>query len=118
MELTNKQKQFLKEYFKTKNATEAAWRSYDCKNRMSANRIGSENLAKLGINNEIQFWLEEVGLTDGKLAEDLKNIRNKKDWRAKIEAIKIEMKLKNLDKSLGDKENPINVEFVVKKMKE
>jgi len=43
---TLKQKRFAKEYLETANATEAAARVYDVKNRNVANNIGAENLAK------------------------------------------------------------------------
>ena len=46
--MTPKQKAFIKEYISTLNATEAAIRVYDAKDRKSARNIGSENLAKLG----------------------------------------------------------------------
>ncbi len=71
--LTFKQRKFLDEYLKCGNAAEAAMRSYDCKDRMSARNIGSENLAKLGIKDEIGFWLDEYGITDGKLAEKIRD---------------------------------------------
>jgi phage terminase small subunit len=44
--LTRKQKKFVKEYIRTDNATEAASKVYDVKDRSVANSMGSENLAK------------------------------------------------------------------------
>jgi hypothetical protein len=58
--LTIKQKKWIKEYISTGNATEAAARVYKCKDRNSANAIGSENLAKLSFTE----LMEEMGLTD------------------------------------------------------
>src|SRR3990167_9911316 len=58
--LTLKQRKWIKEYIETGNATEAAMRVYDVKDRESANAIGSENLAKLSFPE----LMEEMGLTD------------------------------------------------------
>jgi len=58
--LTFKQSKWIKEYIETGNATEAAMRVYDCKDRDSARALGSENLAKLSISE----LMEEMGLTD------------------------------------------------------
>jgi len=58
--LTLKQRKWIKEYIKTGNATEAAMRVYDCKDRESAGSIGTENLQKLAIPD----LMEQMGLTD------------------------------------------------------
>jgi hypothetical protein len=61
LDLTFKQRKWIKAYIETGNATEAAIKSYDCKgNRVTAANIGSENLAKL----QIPDLMEEMGLTD------------------------------------------------------
>ena len=60
MDLTIKQRKWIKKYIETGNATEAAFRVYNCKNRVVANAIGSENLAKLSIPE----LMEEMKLTD------------------------------------------------------
>jgi hypothetical protein len=60
LDITLKQRKWIKEYITTGNATEAAMRTYDCKNRDSANAIGSENLAKLSFPE----LMEEMKLTD------------------------------------------------------
>lgn len=44
--LTKKQENFCTEYLEIGNATEAAQRTYDVKNRQTANVVGAENLAK------------------------------------------------------------------------
>ncbi len=53
-----KQKKFVKEYLAKGNATEAAARSYDVKNRKVANTIGNENLAKHGLQALIEAAAE------------------------------------------------------------
>ena len=58
--LTLKQRRWIKEYIETGNATEAAMRVYDCKDRESAGTIGTENLQKLAMPE----LMEEMGLTD------------------------------------------------------
>ena len=59
LDLTLKQRKWIKEYIETGNATEAARRVYDCKDE-SAHSIGSENLHKLAFSE----LMEEMGLTD------------------------------------------------------
>jgi len=58
--LTLKQRKWIKEYIKTGNATEAAMRVYDCKDRESASAIGTQNLGKLSFPE----LMEEMELTD------------------------------------------------------
>src|SRR3990167_8178238 len=64
---TLKQRLFVREYLKTGNATEAAMKTYDVKNRFVATRMGSENLLKL----DIMPIMNKMGLTDAKLLEVL-----------------------------------------------
>lgn len=59
-DLTLKQRLWIKAYIETGNATEAAMRVYDCKNRNVANALGNENLAKLSMPD----LMEDMGLTD------------------------------------------------------
>lgn len=59
-DLTLKQRRWIKEYIETGNATEAAMRVYDCKDRETAANIGSENLRKL----QMPELMEDMGLTD------------------------------------------------------
>jgi hypothetical protein len=66
-DLTLKQRKFLKLYLELGNATEAAMRVYDVKDRDSANAIGSENLAKLSYSD----LMEEAGITDKLLQEKI-----------------------------------------------
>lgn len=76
MEMTAKQRAFTKEYIQTLNATEAAMRVYDVKDRMSAKNIGSENLAKLG--EPIRELLIKAGLTDEYIIQKIKDKTNAK----------------------------------------
>ena len=59
-DLTLKQRKWIKEYIETGNATEAASRVYNCKNREVAGAIGTENLQKLSFPE----LMENMGLTD------------------------------------------------------
>lgn len=72
MELSLKQALFLQKYFETGNATEAAMQAYECKDRLSARNIGSENLAKLGIT--MRSMLDERGITDDFLVGKIKDL--------------------------------------------
>ena len=67
---TIKEKKFAKEYIKTGNATEAAARVYDVKDRNSAKSIGGENLTKL----DFADLMDEKGLTDEKLVGKLSEL--------------------------------------------
>jgi len=58
--LTLKQRKWIKVYIETRNATEAAMQVYDCKSRSVAEKVGSENLGKLGFGD----LMEKMGLTD------------------------------------------------------
>jgi len=63
--LTLKQRKWLKLYLELGNATEAASKVYNCKNRDSAKQIGWENLTKL----DFADFLEEAGITDNLLQQ-------------------------------------------------
>lgn len=60
--LTLKQAKFTKEYLKTGNATEAAAKAYDVKNRNTANSIATENLAKPAIKEAVMSAAEKLGI--------------------------------------------------------
>lgn len=60
LNLTLKQRKWIKEYIKSGNATKAALAVYDTDDYDSAAQIGSENLKKL----QIPELMEEMGLTD------------------------------------------------------
>lgn len=57
--LTAKQKTFAQEFVKTKNATESALRTYDTTDRVVAGSIGSENLQKPQIRQEILHLMRQ-----------------------------------------------------------
>lgn len=59
--LTYKQKAFVNEFVKTKNATLAAMSVYSVKNRSVARQIGSENLAKPYVKQSIDALLHASG---------------------------------------------------------
>jgi len=96
---TLKEKKWAKEYIKTGNATEAADRTYNAKNRDVARNIGSQNVAKLSFSD----FFEELGFTDKRLIDSLieatkatKMSYHKKvpDWNTRIKAIDMCMRLK------------------------
>lgn len=85
--LSIKEKKFVKDVLITGNATEAAARNYNVKNRHVAQSIGSENLSKPVIANAIQ-----EALSDKLLATRHEELLNKREWR--IETKKVNGKLK------------------------
>lgn len=68
-DLTFKQKAWLKYYFESGNATQAALKAYETDDPGSASVIGTENLAKL--RNPIKAYMENKGLSLGRLVEVL-----------------------------------------------
>jgi len=87
--LTLKQRKWLKVYLKCGNATEAAMRSYKCKDRESGAQIGWENLRKLDFSEV----MEESGITDKKLVDVLSE---------GLSAIKIKTSLTEPDREVAD----------------
>lgn len=78
-ELTDKQKMFCKEYLIDLNATQACIRAgYSEK---TANRIGTENLSKPVIKNEIDrlkaIREKKIELTAEKVLKDIERVRDK-----------------------------------------
>jgi len=67
--LTLKQRRWVKFFLKSGNATEAAMKAYDCKDRVSAGSIGYENLKKL--QEPVRLLMEHKGLSLGRLLETL-----------------------------------------------
>lgn len=65
--LTKKQRGFVKDYLETDNATEAAERNYEVKNRNVANAIGAENLAKPSVKQAIESLANRI--PDDKIIE-------------------------------------------------
>lgn len=66
-DLTLKQRKWLKEYLTSGNASDAAYKVYNCKNKESAAQIGWENLRKLDYTS----FLEEAGVTDDLLQKKI-----------------------------------------------
>ena len=58
--LTHKQAMWIAEFYRTGNATEAAARVYNCKDRASAAQIGFENKQKL--SQPVQKYAERLGI--------------------------------------------------------
>lgn len=58
--LTLKQKMFVDEYIKTKNATKAAMKIYDTKSKTMAAVIGSENIRKHNVAQRIEQVLRDA----------------------------------------------------------
>ena len=71
IELTPKQRIWLKEYVKHGNASKAAEVAYDVKDRYSAAVIGHENLTKL--NFAFKMLCEKQGLTEKALLQRLED---------------------------------------------
>jgi len=67
--LTPRQQAWLRFYLKCGNASTAAERAYNCKNREVAGSIGSENLHKL--SNVLLLLMDRRGLDDGKMLTKL-----------------------------------------------
>ena len=87
--LTLKQRMWLRAYLKCGNATEAAMRSYKCKDRASGAQIGWVNLRKLDFSEV----MEESGVTDKKLVDVLTE---------GLSAIKIKTSLTEPDREVVD----------------
>lgn len=66
-DLTLKQRKWMKEYLLSGNASEAAYKVYDCKNKGVASTIGWENIRKLDYTD----FLEAAGITDKLLQQKL-----------------------------------------------
>ena len=68
--LTLKQRAWLKAYFETFNATEAARRAgYKCRNEEHLRNIGAQNYTKLC--REIEKWIDEHGFSDAHLKQKI-----------------------------------------------
>lgn len=79
-DLTEKQRLWLKTFFETMNATEAAKRAYTCSDIRSAAVIGCKNFNKL--KHIISKWLEEIGLSDEALKLRLVELLNATEKKA------------------------------------
>lgn len=73
---TVKQRKFLRQFIRTGCATEAAMRSFDCKDRKVARVVGSNLLTKLNI--QFVELMEKMGLDDEQDVNDLLRLRKAK----------------------------------------
>lgn len=123
---TFKQKEWLKLYLQTKNATEAAAQVYDVKDRMSAGQIGYENLKKLDMSE----LMDAMGMTDDYLADKVKEGMEKPvrivtvkgeakvvpDYQARHKyvdtALKLKKKLSDRVELTGKDGSPLQIELV------
>ena len=86
---TIKERKWLKEYIKSGNGTQSAMKIYNCNNEKTASVIGSENLAKLSIENAMRA----EGISDHALVETLKDgLLASKGFRIKVSKDKFEIK--------------------------
>jgi len=97
--LTLKQAKFTKEYLKKGNATEAAAKVYNVKNRNTANSIATENLAKPAIKEAIASAAEKLGISAEYVLGNFKKVS--------------EIHSKTIAKTLGQGENTYVVEEMV-----
>lgn len=123
---TWRQREWLKIYLKTKNATEAAMQVYNCNSRESAGVIGHENLKKLRFDD----LMDEMGMTDDYLADKVKEGMEKPvrivtvkgeakvvpDYQARHKyvdtALKLKKKLSDRVELTGKDGSPLQIELV------
>lgn len=72
--LTFKQKKFTEEFLKSGNATSAAKKSYNVKNRQSASVAGYAALKSPTVQRYMAKVLSDKGVTDEKIAEKLQDL--------------------------------------------
>lgn len=86
--LTIKQKKFTKEYLETGNATEAARKAYNVDTK-TASVMGSQNLRKLSIQEEINEAQAKLGLSAEYVLKGIKEIAdfNKKTFSRKVKKV-------------------------------
>lgn len=103
--LTLKQRKFVRELKRTFSPTEAAFRVYNCKDRLVARNIAHQNLAKLGIS--MQELMDKMGLDTQQDLDDLKRLRiaqkpivinneviTTDDYSTQVKALELTLKLK------------------------
>lgn len=66
--LTFKQERFSQELVKTNDASAAAMKVYNCKDKKSAGVVGCVTRQLPQVQREIERLLEEAGVTEGKIA--------------------------------------------------
>jgi len=104
--LTAKEKAWVKEFLETRNATEAAARTYDVSSRESANTIGARNHTHLIFDGLFQ----KAGLTDAaivkntvRMALEAKKIVGTRDDFVEVEDNEAQLKAMKFAVDLMDK---------------
>jgi phage terminase small subunit len=88
--LTLKQNNFVKEYLRNGgNGTQAALKTYDTTDYMTAHDIASKNLQKPAIQNTIEEKLQSVGITVEESAREIKSLAT-----SQVEKVSADTKLK------------------------
>jgi phage terminase small subunit len=113
--LTKKQRGFVKDYIDTDNATEAVVNNYNVKDRIVAKSIGTENLTKPYIIEEVNRVRRTIGegLADELLIEKHLALLNKQDDRGiDVQAVSkgLDMAYKIKDSYAAEKHLNVNVE--------
>ena len=103
--LTPKQKVFVEEYVKTKNATKAAQKAYDTEDYGTARSIGSENLTKPNIRT-----ITEQLFSIDKTAQVVDNL-HRLAISAEEEDNQIKATKEYLDRALPKTDTPATVQF-------
>lgn len=91
--MTLKQRLFVQKYIKYGNATRAAYDIYNVKRRNSAAVIGSRLLRNVNVQREIDFVIEAERSIPTSIALLLKDMLENGTWRAKVEALKMAMRI-------------------------
>ena|SRR2546429_861275 len=74
---TLKQREFVREYVKSGNGTQAAIAAYDTKDPLIASTIANQNLNKPQVQQLLEQALIEAGLTDSEIAGSLRKVVQK-----------------------------------------
>jgi hypothetical protein len=116
--LTYKQKAFINEFIKTKNATSSAMNVYNVKNRAVARQIGSENLAKPYIKRSLDTILQASGYDPkSSIAALIENQETGKGIKATAsDSIRASELLLKLSNNFVDKHQTISVSMNIDNM--
>lgn len=94
--MTIKQKLFIQEYLRYRNATQAALDVYDAKNKNSAAVIGYRLLRNVNVKSEIERILEARESTPSYIAKLLIDVIENGSSSQKIKALQMTFKLYGL----------------------
>ncbi len=114
--LTLKQRKFVQKFVETGNGSQAAMQAYNTTNPNVAKVIASENLTKPNIRHAIELALEAAGLTDGYVAELLREstvagLGLKATNADTLRGIEMMLKLKNSFPSRDQKSAHLRIEM-------